>query len=160
MWVDVYIQYQTTLRHGGRLKALRCMEYHIYPYGLEISINSSCRIPIVVNLVANSISKKIIYIHPIELELSAATDTAMTVQHFDNKYVPFFVDAIPAFSWSWLVSGFANWVTGRVTLVEQDLLTLLEYMSLQQDLLTILEYMSLQQDLLTLLEHMTSPWWH
>jgi hypothetical protein len=31
---------------------------------------------------------------------------------------------------------------------------------LQQDLLTLLEYMSLQQDLLTLLEHMTSPWWH
>jgi hypothetical protein len=53
-------------------------------------------------------------------------------EYLCHIYVPFVVNAIDTFSHSSLVTGFATRFTTRVPLVEQELLTLSEHMSLSR----------------------------
>jgi hypothetical protein len=48
----------------------------------------------------------------------------------DHGYVPFVVNTFRSFPHSWLITGFVTRLTRRLSLVEQELATLSEHLSL------------------------------
>ena len=86
--------------------------------------NSEC------TLLVQSISIKLC--HPFIVPNQLMTNKTSTLRHMSEPPLPLVVSTSRSFPHSWLITGFVTRVKRRVPLVEQELLTLPEYLSSSQ----------------------------
>jgi hypothetical protein len=93
---------------------------HMHPW-LRIATSLACTKYVKFNQVMGS---------QLSLLLSTCFLNSLTGITNDHGYVPLVVNTSQSFPHSWIITGFVSRLTRQVPLVEQDLLTLLEHLSL------------------------------